>query len=117
MSIGTGVVYSLLGIAVVFAALTMLMVIVVLLYRLTTPKAAVPAPVRAAEPPQTQEIVEFGFPEAPGSAGGVKLYDTPEKDAAMVMAIVADAMGKPLNELRFLSIRRVDAENGGSDEI
>ena len=116
MSIGTGVVYSLLGIAVVFAALAMLMVIVILLYRLTTPKAA-EVPERAIEPAQTQEIAEFGFPEAPGSAGGIKLYDTPERDAAMVMAIVADAMGKPLNELRFLSISRVDAENGGSNEI
>ena len=116
MSIGTGVVYSLLGIAVVFAALTMLMVIVILLYRLTMPKPAA-VPERTAAPAQTQEIVEFGFPEAPGSAGGVKLYDTPERDAAMVMAIVADAMGKPLNELRFLSIKRIDAENGGSDEV
>ncbi|MCR4724486.1 MAG: OadG family protein [Clostridia bacterium] len=116
MSIGTGVVYSLLGIAVVFAALTMLMVIVILLYRLTTPKAAA-APERTAAPAQTQEIVEFGFPEAPGSAGGVKLYDTPERDAAMVMAIVANNLGKPLNELRFLSIKRIDAENGGSDEV
>ncbi len=116
MSIGTGVIYSLLGICVVFAALAMLMVIVILLYRLTTAKtAAVSEP--AAAPVQTKEIVEFGFPEAPGSAGGIKLYDTPERDAAMVMAIVADAMGKPLNELRFLSIKRIDAENGGSDEI
>ena len=116
MSIGTGVIYSLLGIAVVFAALAMLMVIVILLYRLTMPKPAA-VPERTAAPAQTQEIAEFGFPEAPGSAGGVKLYDTPERDAAMVMAIVADAMGKPLNELRFLSIKRIDAENGGSDEV
>lgn len=116
MSIGTGVIYSLLGICVVFAALAMLMAIVSLLYRLTT-KQAEPAPERAAMPSQTQEIVEFGFPEAPGSAGGIKLYDTPERDAAMVMAIVANNLGKPLNELRFLSIKRIDAENGGSHEI
>lgn len=116
MSIGTGAIYSLLGIAVVFAALAALMVIVVLLYKLTTPKT-VEAPVRSVPEPQTSEIVEYGFPEAPGSAGGVKLYDTPERDAAMVMAIVADNLGQPLNKLRFLSIRRVDAENGGSNEI
>lgn len=116
MSIGTGAIYSLLGIAVVFAALAALMVIVVLLYRLTAPKTA-EVPVRAVAEPQTSEIVEYGFPEAPGSAGGVKLYDTPERDAAMVMAIVADNLGQPLNKLRFLSIRRVDAENGGSNEI
>ena len=116
MSIGTGVIYSLLGICVVFAALAMLMVIVSLLYKATTQKEPA-APVRAPQPAQTKEIVEFGMPEAPGTAGGVKLYDTPERDAAMVMAIVADNLGKPLNELRFLSIRRIDAENGGSNEI
>ena len=44
---------------------------------------------------------------APGSAGPVKLYDTPPKTAAMIMAIVADQMGKPLNELRFISIKEV----------
>ena len=44
---------------------------------------------------------------APGSAGGVKLYDVPPKTAAMLMAIVADKMGKPLNELRFISIKEV----------
>ena len=44
---------------------------------------------------------------APGSAGKLKLYDTPDRDAAMIMAIVADKMGKPLNELRFISIKEV----------
>ena len=44
---------------------------------------------------------------APGSAGQLKLYDTPDRDAAMIMAIVANKMGKPLNELRFKSIKEV----------
>lgn len=44
---------------------------------------------------------------APGTAGELKLYDTDPRDAAMVMAIVADELGKPLNELRFISIREV----------
>ena len=46
-------------------------------------------------------------PLAPGSAGRLKLYDTPPKTAAMLMAIVANKMGKPLNELRFISIKEV----------
>jgi 3-oxoacyl-ACP reductase-like protein len=46
-------------------------------------------------------------PAAPGTAGKLKLYDTPPKTAAMLMAIVADKMGKPLNELRFISIKEV----------
>ena len=44
---------------------------------------------------------------APGSAGKLKLYDVEPKTAAMLMAIVADKMGKPLNELRFISIKEV----------
>ena len=44
---------------------------------------------------------------APGSAGELKLYDVEPKTAAMIMAIVANQMGKPLNELRFKSIKEV----------
>ena len=46
-------------------------------------------------------------PVAPGSAGQLKLHDVEPKVAAMLMAIVADKLGKPLNELRFISIREV----------
>lgn len=54
----------------------------------------------------TQDTVEQK-PSAPGSAGQVKIYDVPPKTAAMLMAIVADKMKKPLNELRFISIKEV----------
>ena len=47
------------------------------------------------------------------SAGSVKRYDVPDKTAAMLMAIVADASGIPLGELRFLSIRDVTEEEKG----
>ena len=46
-------------------------------------------------------------PLAPGSAGQVKLHDVEPKTAAMLMAIVADKTGKPLNELRFISIKEI----------
>lgn len=47
-------------------------------------------------------------PDAPGSAGQIKLHNVEPKTAAMLMAIVADRMGKPLNELRFISIKEVE---------
>ena len=47
-------------------------------------------------------------PAAPGSAGQIKLHNVSTKTAAMLMAIVADKMGKPLNELRFISIKEVE---------
>lgn len=47
-------------------------------------------------------------PAAPGSAGQIKLHGVAPKTAAMLMAIVANKMGKPLNELRFVSIKEVE---------
>ena len=46
--------------------------------------------------------------EAPGAAGQLKLHDVEPKTAAMLMAIVADKLQKPLNELRFISIKEVE---------
>jgi hypothetical protein len=42
---------------------------------------------------------------ARGSAGAVNITTVPPKTAAMLMAIVADEMKAPLNELRFISIK------------
>lgn len=47
------------------------------------------------------------LPEAKGTAGTILLHDVPEREAAMVMAVVAHRLGKPLNQLRFKSIREV----------
>ena len=63
-----------------------------------------PEPVIAAPTP----VIEPEKPAAPGSAGQIKLHNVPPKTAAMLMAIVADKMGKPLNELRFISIKEVE---------
>ena len=62
-------------------------------------EAIAPAPVAAAPAAAPAE--------APGTAGQLKTYDVPPKTCAMLMAIVADKMGKPLNELRFISIKEV----------
>ncbi len=70
---------------------------------LTKTKASEPVvaivPVPAEEPEK---------PAAPGTAGQVKLHGVAPKTAAMLMAIVANKMGKPLNELRFISIKEVE---------
>ena len=47
------------------------------------------------------------LPTAPGSAGKVKIYDVAPKTAAMLMAVTADKLQKPINELRFISIKEV----------
>ena len=99
-------IYALLGYAVVFFGLILLMLVVIIMGKCFTAKkekkteapAAAPAPVAApAAAPDA----------APGTAGQLKTYDVPPKTCAMLMAIVADKMGKPLNELRFISIKEV----------
>ena len=54
------------------------------------------------------ETPKAELPKAPGAAGQLKLHNVEPKTAAMVMAIVADKIGKPLNELRFISIKEVE---------
>ena len=99
---------ALLGYAVVFFGLVLLMCVITLLgkyfiARNAKADAAVAAP--AAAPAAAAPVVEK--PVAPGSAGQLKLHDVEPKTAAMLMAIVADKMGKPINELRFISIKEV----------
>ena len=67
-------------------------------------KAAAPAAAPAAAAPAAPAAKNA---PAPGSAGKIALHDVPDKTAAMLMAIVADRTGKPLNQLRFISIREV----------
>ena len=63
----------------------------------------------AASAPQAPVVTEEApKPVAPGSAGQLKLHTVDPKTAAMLMAIVADKLGKPLNELRFISIKEVE---------
>ena len=97
---------ALLGYGVVFFGLILLMVVVTIMGKIFMAKdakaaAAAPAPAAAPAAPAVEA------PKAPGSAGQLKLHDVEPKTAAMIMAIVADKMGKPLNELRFISIKEV----------
>ncbi len=97
---------ALLGYAVVFFGLILLMVVVILIGKIFVAldkkkaAAAVPAEAPAAPAPAPVRV-------APGSAGQLKLHDVEPKTAAMLMAIVANKLGKPLNELRFISIKEV----------
>lgn len=49
-------------------------------------------------------------PTAPGSCGELVLKKVKDREAALIMAIVADQMQTPLNELRFKSISLVEDE-------
>jgi Na+-transporting methylmalonyl-CoA/oxaloacetate decarboxylase gamma subunit len=113
LGIGTAFGYALLGYAVVFFGLILLMIVVIAMGKVfiaRDKKAAAKAAAAKADI-SVASVAEVTAPvaevPAPGTAGQLKLYDTPPKTAAMIMAIVADKMGKPLNELRFISIKEV----------
>ena len=113
LGIGPAAVLALLGYAVVFFGLILLMCVIIVMGKIFIAKdkkaaeksAAAKATVTAA--PVAAAPAAVSAPAAPGTAGQLKLYDTPPKTAAMLMAIVANKMGKPLNELRFISIKEV----------
>ena len=95
---------ALLGYAVVFLGLILLMIVVIAIGKAFTAKTKKPV---AQEAAPEAPVAAPAVPVAPGTAGELKLHDVEPKTAAMIMAIVADKMGKPLNELRFTSIKEV----------
>ena len=108
ISIANAGIVALLGYAVVFFGLILLMCVITILGKSfqameAKQKAAAAAPAAAA--PAAAPVVSAE--PAPGSAGKLKLHDVEPKTAAMLMAIVANKMGKPINELRFIYIKEV----------
>ncbi len=106
LDMGNNLLYAVLGYLVVFVGLTLLMAVIIIVGKIMVAKAKKPAAAPAAETAKAA-VPEAPKQLAPGSAGDVKLYDTDPRDAAMIMAIVADKLQKPLNELRFVSIKEV----------
>lgn len=104
ISFGTSVATGLQGYAVVFLGLVLLMLVIMLLgaivRREPKPKQQPPA----IEPEAPAEPVEKPIEPMKNEP---ELYDTDPRDAAMVMAILAYQLGKPLEELHFRSIREI----------
>ena len=111
LSIGEAGVIALLGYSVVFFGLILLMCVITIMGKAFTAKETTKKAPKAAAAPAAAPVAAAPVaaePQlAPGTAGQLKLHDVSPKTAAMIMAIVADKMGKPLNELRFISIKEV----------
>ncbi len=113
---------ALIGIAVVFVVLIVLMLVIWLMGKIFDSSAKL----REKHPELNQKLqnakakIMFWKKEqaqaepaqevANGTCGELKLINVEERDAAMIMAIVADNLGTPLNELRFISIKKVEDE-------
>lgn len=99
IGLGTAVITALAGYLIVFFGLTLLMLVVTVMGRITMKKHT------GTETDDAE--ISAGSGTAPGTAGELKLYDTDPHDAAVIMAIVAYHLDKPLNELRFKSIKEI----------
>ena len=111
LPVGEAAVLALLGYAVVFFGIVLLMAVVVAMGRVFIARdkkaAAIKEAAHAAAQAAAAAAPAAPKPVAPGTGGELKLHDVEPRTAAMLMAIVADKMGKPLNELRFISIKEV----------
>lgn len=113
ISIGTAGLVALLGYAVVFVGLIALMAVVLVMGKImvakkaktaaAAPASAAPAPAAPAAAPAPKAAPVL----AAGTAGECKFYNVGDREAAMLMAIVANKLGKPLNTLRFKSMKEV----------
>ena len=115
MTVGESLVTAVLGIAVVMAVLALLAGIITVMSTVVSrmaqeEQAPVPAEKPApAAPAQAAPAKPQGKPiPKTQSRGQCDLTTVDDKTAAMLMAIVADQMGEPLNTLRFTSIRPID---------
>ena len=105
ISVGTAGLVALLGYAVVFIGLIALMAVIKIMVAKKTAPAAAPAAAAAAAAPASAPKAVPAL--ATGTAGECKLYNVGDREAAMLMAIVANKLGKPLNTLRFKSMKEV----------
>ena len=107
ISVGTAGLVALLGYAVVFIGLIALMVVVMIMGKVMSAKKTAPAAAPAAATAAPAPAPKAAPALATGVAGECKLYNVGDREAAMLMAIVANKLGKPLNTLRFKSMKEV----------
>ena len=91
----------------VFFGIICLMVVTMIMGKIFIAKAAKAKAAATSAPAAAAPAAPAPKKLAPGSAGELMLHDVEPRDAAMIMAIVADKLQKPLNELRFKSIKEV----------
>lgn len=91
-TIGETLLISLIGFCVVFAVLIVLMALIWVMGKVIGKLSGAP---------------EAPAPAAPAAPAGVRLENCTQREAAMIMAIVADTLGKDPKELSFISIKEV----------
>ena len=105
MPLGEAGISAVLGYVVVFFGLAQLLAVVWIVGKVMVAQTRKAAP--AGDEAAADTVPAAQVHGSPGSAGELKLYGTSPREAAMIMAIVAEKTGRPLNELRFISIKEV----------
>ena len=101
-SIGQTLLIALVGFSVVFVVLVVLMGLIAVMSKLIGGKKTA-APVTVTAAPGG----DISAPTASAAPTGLVLENVSEKEAAMIMAIVADQLQKDPAELAFISIKEV----------
>ena len=99
ITIGEALWISVIGLILVFVVLCLLIVVFALLSAVAKGKTVSDASVQG----ESISLTHF----APGSCGDIALFDVPDREAALIMAIVADDLQQPLHSLRFVSIGEI----------
>ena len=103
---------SLVGFSLVFAVLLVLILVIRTIagvsQKMEKPAAEGASPVVPAVTLSNSSTPETEKIPAPGSLGDIDLYSVDDKTAALLMAVVADELKTPLNELRFKSIKELE---------
>lgn len=104
ITFGDATLTSVLGFAIVFVVLVLLMAIIFVMSKVIKL-------MNKNEKKENNVVVTESAPTAApakGSCGDLTLIKVSERDAAMIMAIVADQLKTPVNELRFISIKEAE---------
>lgn len=111
MPIGEAILRSVIGIVTVICILAVIAGLILLVSKAIRALEAKTASKKAVEAPAPAAAASAGIPMPAGmNQGELELIDTDEKTAAVIMAIVSDKSGIPLNRLSFKSIKLMEDE-------
>lgn len=125
LTFGESLLLSGIGMLVVLMELAILAVMIIILSKVLdtvigkkkAAPAAAPSPVKEAAPaPVAPPPPVPAAPAAPARPAGLVLENVDEPSAAMIMAIVSDKTGIPLNRLDFHAIKGAPVVLEGVDE-
>ncbi len=111
MPIGEAILRSVVGIVTVICILAVIAGLILLVSKVIRAFEAKTAGKKTEEASAPAAAAPAGVPMPAGmNQGELELIDTDEKPAAVIMAIVSDKSGIPLNRLAFKSIKLMEDE-------